>query len=460
MSRRVVIASHALAGALLGLPWASACAEDDAARIPSDVLQDETPAPGSAANASLFTEVNAEQISRRSLLVPIASPALERRVQRWLWDARGEWPLGNQRSLRLSGRVAALRIDDDSVQRNEQFDLREAAFQWRPSANDFVDIGRISLRSGVALGYNPSDFFRSRSAVDTSTRDPQAQRNNRLGTVMLSWQRILAQGSVQLVLAPRLAQADSYSQDASQRELRLGDTNGSFRGLLKGSLTLSDDLKPEVLLYHDEYGWQLGANLTRSVGAQSVVYLELAGGRRFSLFDQALRDGVALGDLPPSVPGVRTDAAQRRWQQDAAVGWTWTSQAGPTISLEFDYHQAAFSRQDWQNWQDIGSAGLEGAALAWYVRSYAAQRQEPLARRALFLRAQWDHAGHRDLYLNAFVNHNLDDDSWLVQASAEYWINAGNRLRALALATSGGARSQNGSDPARRALLIGFSHYF
>ena len=45
--------------------------------------------------------------------------------------------------------------------------------------------GRINVRNGAALGYNPTDFFRSGALRSVVSIDPNSLRENRLGTVML-----------------------------------------------------------------------------------------------------------------------------------------------------------------------------------------------------------------------------------------------------------------------------------
>jgi hypothetical protein len=457
----LLLAAHALAFA----QPQPAEPQDDSARIPLSVLEEDdsaaAPPPAAAArSASVFLEGNGEVVSRRDLLVPVPAVTSRRReVLRLLADGRGDWQLGPGLTSKASARVAATQTEDGGHRRDEQFDLREAALQWRLDDGDVAEAGRVNLRQGAALGFNPTDYFRARAAVDTSTRDPQEQRNNRLGTVMLNAQRVGARGSLLVALAPRLSQPASLLEPEPQRRLRLGDTNGETRLLLKGQWQLGASFSPELLAFRDAAGWRLGANLTQALGQQATWYVEYSGGRRKPLFQRALEDGVALGDLPAAALDAAQPPAGERWQNELAVGGTWTGANRLSLTLEFDYHQAGFNEADWQRWFALGTSGNDGAALAWYVRSHAGARQEPLFRRNLFVRAQWDQAGHRDLSLNAFVNRNLDDHSSLGQVALEWRLSQAGRLRAMALFTRGDRRSQYGSDPARHAVLAGYVHY-
>ncbi|NBS57443.1 MAG: hypothetical protein EBS65_10425, partial [Betaproteobacteria bacterium] len=39
--------------------------------------------------------------------------------------------------------------------------LREAYLSWQAQPDRIADIGRINVRNGVAMGYNPTDYFRA-----------------------------------------------------------------------------------------------------------------------------------------------------------------------------------------------------------------------------------------------------------------------------------------------------------
>ncbi|MDM0077528.1 hypothetical protein QTH90_24190 [Variovorax sp. J2P1-59] len=435
-------------------------AANDADRIPSAVLQDaEEPLLKPQRIGPVYVELNMETADRRKPVVPIASTAPSRQVARGIVDARAEWPLRPDLSARLSGRAGLSRTRDGATSRDEQFDLREAAVQWRASDRDVIEAGRIHVRSGAALGYNPTDYFKSRSAVDYSTRDPEVQRNNRLGTVMVAAQRIDAQSAVMLALAPKLANPKGLADEQPTERLRLADTNGEDRLLLKAAFDKPSLWSPELLAFKDSQGWRFGTNLTQGIGQQTTLFVEYSGGRSPSLMQQALRSGVALGDLPPSALAMGRARPGESWQHDVAIGTTWTGSSRLSLSAQLNYHQAGFDSAEWQRWLAAGASGPQGAGLAWYVRSYANAMQEPLSQRSLFLRAQWDQLGFRDLNASAFLNRSLDDQSWLFQMALEYRLSPASRLRGMFLATGGDADSLYGSDPVRRAFLLSFTHF-
>src|SRR5262249_56082061 len=83
------------------------------------------------------------------------------------------------------------------------FGEREGSGKWFGGA--YRDGGRINLKSGVAIGFNPTDFFKTRAVVEPLSIDPAVLREDRLGTVMLRGQFVWRHGSVSAAFAPRVA---------------------------------------------------------------------------------------------------------------------------------------------------------------------------------------------------------------------------------------------------------------
>lgn len=457
----------------VGLSATLACAQDDVDRIPSGLL-DATPAVGSGdvpastrsegdasaspASRRLYVEANDEQITRRATEVPRSSGRGDANTARLLLDARADWRASGQVSLRLSGRLGWLWTHDDGTRFGTQADLREAAVQWRMTDSWLVELGRINLRQGVAQGFNPTDYFKPGTTIDTTTRDPQAQRNNRLGTVMLMANWISRHASLQAAYAPRLSEPASLLGREPIGRLRLADTNGEDRLLLKMQFDAGPALQPELLAFKDAGGWRYGLNLTHAFGNRVTGFLEHSIGRRRDVLYRSLEQGVAAGDLPPQALQALPDPG-RRWLNDLAIGATWTGDNRLSVTAEFDYQQGGPSRAGLDQWAALGRSTPEGALLAWYLRGAAADRLDPMFRRNLFLRLQWDPVGWRDVSLSGFVARNLDDHSDLGQVAIEYRWTQNDRFRLMGLFTRGSRSSQNGSDPVRLAVLLGYQHF-
>jgi hypothetical protein len=75
-------------------------------------------------------------------------------------------------------------------QRDEVNTLKEAYLSWQPRNDVILDVGRVNQYSGVAIGYNPSDFFRGGALRSPVSVDPTSIKTDRQGSVMLRGQAL------------------------------------------------------------------------------------------------------------------------------------------------------------------------------------------------------------------------------------------------------------------------------
>ncbi len=341
-------------------------------------------------------------------------------------------------------------------------DFREGYLAWQAGDGTFLELGRVNLKSGVALGFNPTDFFKTRAVVEPLTADPTVLREDRLGTVMLLGQHVWSDAALTVALAPKFEHASAiYANDnLPSFDPMLDRTNAQTRVLVKASVTLFDDVSPEFLFYNAVGRRSFGLNLTRAFGQSVVGYAEWAGGDRASLVHDAFAFGRATGTLPPTSLSIIPQSAANPFQNDLSVGTSYATESEMTFSLEYHYHQAGFSDADWRNWFGAGEAGDASARGAlWYIRAYAGDRQEPLARNSLFLRASWQDAFVHDLALSAFVDADTRDGSGIAQVTADYYLSRDWTVGALIDANFGARRSDFGSLPEATGVLVKVSRY-
>ena len=224
--------------------------------------------------------------------------------------------------------------------------------------------------------------------------------------------------AITAAFAPALYAADARSTATrpAQRSIRSFDrTNAHDRLLLKGSADLVDDVSPELLLYREGNRTTLGANLTASIGQQRRRLCRM-GGRRPVEPD---RQGVALwprrpGRLPANAPSALPVDTRLHFQNDLAIGASYTTEIKITFNLEYHFHQAGFSQTDWNNWFKAGRGMTSSSPVArelWFIRAYALEQQEPISEHAIFLRADWVDAFIPSLEITGFINTDLYDGS-------------------------------------------------
>lgn len=437
-----------------------------------DVVRDQPvpTAPTSPGDASqrLFLENAVTFTSRRGdQLVPSPPPGPSQWEQRLFLDLRKEWQLDQGVKLTLSDRFT-LRADDNlafPTHENLLNELRELYVSAEPLERSYLDLGRINLKSGVALGFNPTDFFKTRAVVDPLSVDPVVLREGRLGTGMIRGQHLWQGGVITAAFAPGLYDPTPVYSNTNLRSFdpSFDRTNSHDRFLLKGSLTLADDFAPELLFYREGNRSSYGLNLTQNLGRSMVAYLEYAGGRRASLIDEALRYGKKTGTLLATAPSVLPEDSHQRFQSDLAVGASYTTENRITFNLEYHFHEAGFSGTDWDNWIKAGRGMAATSPVArqlWFIRGYAQEQQEPLGQHSLFLRVNWVDAFVPKLDLTGFINTSLQDGSSLAQISADYYLSSQWTVGALGLVSLGSRDSQYGSLPRAASVLVKAVRYF
>jgi len=395
-------------------------------------------------------------------LPPSTAPALEIQNRSSL-DFTHKWSFDGTLDFSFSDRANLYEENDIAIPSHQDFrnDFREGFVTWEPEAQTYLEAGRINVRHGTALGYNPTDFFKTRTLVDQSSEDPSVIREDRLGVAMVQGQRIFENGSATLAVAPRLASPTAIPTSGPPPSVDpgFGRTNGTNRVLLSGSTELADGVSPEFLAYHDDDGSRFGASVSRTIGQAIVAYGEWAGGEQGSLTSRAIQ----FGHQTDALPAIVVDPDPRKsFTNDAAVGASWTDGADEiTLNAEYHYHQSGFGAADWRNWFAAGRAGKPLVdSLLWYTRAYAQDQQEPMSRQEIFLRADWQDAFIDKLEISAIAFVNLYDGSTLTQLSVSYNLSDDWTVSALGGASVGASRSERGSVPEQANAIAQLVRYF
>ena len=435
--------------------------------IPGSVSQAQTQAPPAPPAGKLFLEdAFALPALRGGLVVPFPSPQPPLWQNRTSLDATYQWNLFPQLSASLSDRFNVIEQNDFGFPNHDNLrnDFREGYLTWEPVDRLYLEAGRVNFRNGVALGFNPTDFFKTNTVLDQASLDPSVIREDRLGVLMLRGQAIWGGGSASLAIAPKVQSAQSVSagEQTSGLDPRFDRTNSADRVLLSVNYDFFD-LSPQVLVYHEGNRTRFGLNVSRQLGQSVVAYGEWAGGQEPTLIAQAVSYGKRTGTLPENAPVLPPSATGASFQNDLAIGASWTSSAKITFNLEYHYSQAGFSAADFRNWFAIGGAHSGVPAVTgelWFIRGYAADQQQPLTQQEVFLRADWTDAFVTNLEITAFTFVNIYNGSTLSQLSANYYLSSAWTIGAYATATLGGGRTQYGSQPQARSIIAQAIRYF
>ena len=415
----------------------------------------------------LYVEGAFTQVSlRHDLIVPPPPPQPFTRQERLLVDLRHEVQLDPGVNVVYSDRLNLRHQDGLPFPDHEDIvnDLREAYIDWLVSDQIFMDAGRINLKDGIALGYNPTDYFKTRSVTEPLSMDPSSLRDNRLGTVMVRAQHIGERGSVTAAFAPALHSETPIYSDAELPSFnpQFDRTNAHDRFLLKASFNVGDS-SPEVLVYREAGLTQFGTDLSASFGQKVVAYVEWSGGERTDLITEALDYGKATGSIPQAAPSALPTAGNKTFKSRFSVGASYTTESDITFNLEYHVNQAGFSATDWDNWFAAGQGAAPGSPVGnqlWYIRAYAQDQQEQVTRQSAFLRADWVDAFGLKLELTGFTLVDLNDGSGIAQLAANWYASNRWTLGGLVVVTYGARRSDFGSLSTGRSVLLSVTRYF
>lgn len=279
-------------------------------------------------------------------------------------------------------------VDSDGVPPGDNVNtLREAYLSWSRTEDQIFDIGRINIRNGVAMGFNPTDWFKANALRSIVDPDPAVLRENRQGTVVLQAQQLWSNASLTATVSPRLAR----SADSATFALNVGATNPSNRYLLAGSWKISDKFTPQLLVFGgDDDPVQVGLNLSALITDAVVAFGEFTAGKGKSLVAQALNLPEANGN-----------------QQRAAVGLTYTTSFNLSLTAEAEYSSAAPYGNQWH---------LLPASTQQQVLTTAQALQDLPTRSQWFLYADWNDLVIRRFDVSAFLRQDMQTSSrsfWL-----------------------------------------------
>ncbi len=470
-----------LAAALGLCPQSGAAGQDEDLDLIPDSVSSAQPAPppraGKSGNSFRFFFEDEAQANalRRGTVLPLPAEYLPGWSNRFTFYGRADIKLAPSLSLTLADRVNHLSDANSEFPSGKvQNDLNEAYLSWNAGRENYLDAGRINLKSGVAIGFNPVDYFRKNSVSLRTSEDPLVLRENRLGTVMARAQSLLPFGSLTLAAAPEISdKLGRFITDKTSFALSLQRTNAYPRYLAKISSSYKG-ISSDLLYYSERPGTSFGADISRSLGDRFVVYGEWSGGRRHSLTADALvydakLYGVDALKYDYAVPG----DSRRRFRSQAAAGFSFTeSENKRSTFVEFHYNEAGMADGDWKNWflagqvqkllnfPELAPVYAQVNTALWSIRDYAQRSMEPVTRRQLFIRNQWQEAFLKKLDLTNLLQLNTDDSSFFLQSSAKYNLSDQLVWNLTLYFYSGTERSEYGSVNKWNAAKTGLAYLF
>ncbi|MFI5304551.1 MAG: hypothetical protein ACHQYP_07115 [Nitrospiria bacterium] len=391
--------------------------------------------------------------------VPVSQPDWQNRTS---VDLNQTWKATELISLRLNDRFDVLEESDLNFpsQGSSHNNFQEGFGSFEILSGTYLEAGRINLKNGIALGFNPTDYFKTRSAVSQATADPSALREVRMGALMVRIQEIGESGALSLSYSPKVTSASAIPlSPGPSLDPLFGQTNATDRILLIFSHNLLD-LYPQALIYYENGQSRLGLNVSHVFGKSVVGYAEWSGGNQTNLSTRAVNFGKQTGALTQdALPLPQIDSGEF-FQNDASLGFSWANSRKITVNVEYHYHQGGFNKTDLDNWFALGRENSLVISELWYVRLYASDQEEPMMQEELFFRADWQDAIITNLNLNGFAMISPYDGSAFIQMSAGYYLSKDWTLQVLLGAAVGSGDTEYGSLPKSMTTAFQGVRYF
>ena len=396
-----------------------------------------------------------------------ANPSPPSAASNWALRTRmvgeGTFILGDELSFRLNSALTINHDDRAVFDADEDVNLavREAYFLWQ-SGQASLQFGRINIRNGSAIGFNPVDFFRIQDADERTNLDPTEARQNRLGVLAAQFGWDWDNGSVGLTYAPEITGGSDIFHDEPIFGLNLSSTNPSERILLTATYAIADGFSPEAYILWDDGDLKYGLAGSVSIGDQWILYGEWAGGNRRNLIDTALFDDRESDRLDPIITSFLGADAGKQHQNEVALGFSYSTASNIVTNLEYHYNSRGLSSADWDSYFAAAAAAAGNPRASGQLANIpltAALGLEPASMHSLFWRTAFNDVVD-DLTLTTIANVSMADWSASLQIQGDYDLNDTTTLYGRIGGNFGPAESDFGSRSNAAFAEIGVRMHF
>ena len=188
-----------------------------------------------------------------------------------------------------------------------------------------MDVGRINHRTGIAMGFNPTDYYKAKVSIDDSDIDARSRSNNRLGALGFRFEKSLTGGAYTIFASPEVSvEDDTFGSDKAVTGLHLHQSNFENRLTFSYANTATEGRYVEVSGHFSDSGNTLGLSSSLVLTDQFLAYGEFSVTKASTYFSEYLktmesdkRIGSDFMDLFPE--------QKKQFRAQAAFGVSYTS---------------------------------------------------------------------------------------------------------------------------------------
>ncbi len=382
--------------------------------------------------------------NNKSLLNPDNNFASEKNYyNRAVSDLDAKLFLGKYFDLSLRDQVAWL------WQEKEKFDetgtknyLQELFLTARIYDTLIIDAGRENVISGVAYGWNPTDYMIYASI--SANPDPRSIRDQRLGAYLVKTSLFFKSGQVSALYAPKIEDVD---------------TNKEVRQLYKITAQPFDNTMLELLYFRQNRN-SFGSNLEITVSDDLIIHFEGSAAKG--------SDVVIIGKNEIDGYGNSYEFINRgdSLYVKSVAGINYTFPDLHSMIVEFYYNGEGYSKQEWSDLfsmlEDSGARydsniyEVSPGINPYNIYLSAANKMANLSRMSryyLFVRLSKQNIFTENLNYALFSFINLYDKSIFLNFNPEYSFLNNFRTGIIASYYAGKKKSEFGMSPDKYTVL-------
>lgn len=375
-------------------------------------------------------------------------------------DLRGEFgDKVNTLKLNSALHASTAQNKDFDIDDDVQLDIKELYYSRKLSRSAFLDIGRINIPNGVAFGFNPTDFYKATSLIDSRDTSARERRNNRLGPVAIRYEKSFKGSNLSLTIAPKIKVSDSsLLSDKDIFGQRFNESNSSEQASISYTHNSDQGSSKQLSLFYKDGLTSLGFNTSFVISSQFLAYGEWRVQNSRSLAADYIHQLNAQGiDLDDSIQQ-RLQENKKQLHKQLVTGLSWSTQHNITTRFELHYSGLAMTDDDWEHCFALLENQGNTAEL-WSLRGVFFQQSELASTKAIWLRSEWTDA-MPDFSPGLMFNHNPDDGGTMIQAFFKYSPSDSVVLDLNLSTFSGDKNSLMGSLANKQTLTAQLNWYF
>ena len=338
-------------------------------------------------------------------------------------------------------------IDYDIFTSNDIYNInvKEMYYNFNISSNNYLNVGRVNIREGVARSFNPSDYFKG-SGVFSNSLQSSVRKDNRLGSVLFQNILYLNNSTLKFIYSPKIStKNNTILSNKEHYGLNFDITNNSNRASIYLDLDILNNLYSSFIIHKNSDDLNFASNLSYSFN-QFIFYNENSIKRSSNTISKALKQ--------LNLTNTKFDNSKQTIYQNT-FGLSYTSINNIVTNIEYISNNSGMSKEDWKNYFLL----INQNRRYLNVRKYHSINEQMISKEQVFLRVAINEiTSNSDLSFIYILNPN--DKSSLAQISHKYKYKEDIVFNLSIKKTYGDSQSEFGNIDNKLSFNTWLEYYF